>query len=150
MNAVGLRTMAQGICRVVDVNLDKWREWFPHDRSAVEVARCDLLALKHFAEIGLAISADGLLPGQGPAVMESVLPLAEAVCLDPTFQVEARVGCKVYSGKSCRAIFLGSGGGLTAVDAGDLLKVLALAFLGLRKLQPARPLAELGGDGDGV
>lgn len=48
-----LRAEAEHVIGVIDANLKKWRAWFPNERSEVEVPREELLALKHFAEIGL-------------------------------------------------------------------------------------------------
>jgi hypothetical protein len=55
---------AKNLVKTIDTNLDRWRAWFPNEESAVDVPRADLLALKEYAELGLAVDkAAEKLPG---------------------------------------------------------------------------------------
>lgn len=44
---------AREIIATVERELRRWEAWFPDDMSSVEVPRRHLLALMHYAEIGL-------------------------------------------------------------------------------------------------
>lgn len=52
------RQRAELIIKAIDAKLARWRHWFPNEDSEVDVPRRDLLALKHFAEIGLRLTAE--------------------------------------------------------------------------------------------
>jgi hypothetical protein len=61
---------AREVIAAINSNLKKWESWFPNDMSDVEVPRRQLLALRHFAEIGLQMSCDKpaeLITGKLPA-----------------------------------------------------------------------------------
>jgi hypothetical protein len=46
---------AKRIIGVIDGRLERWRAWFPNDRSEVEIPRCDLLLLVELARDRLRI-----------------------------------------------------------------------------------------------
>jgi hypothetical protein len=48
------RELAEQAIDSIDRNLNRWVGWFPDERSEVNVPRNELLALKKYAEIGLA------------------------------------------------------------------------------------------------
>lgn len=56
--SVETRAAAERLIEVIDRNLPRWETWFPNDGAEVDVPRRDLLALKHFAEIGLAMTRE--------------------------------------------------------------------------------------------
>jgi len=48
-----LKAAAERLIETVERNLPRWRSWFPNEQAEVDVPRADLLALMHFAKIGL-------------------------------------------------------------------------------------------------
>ena len=68
------RAAAECTIGIIDASLNKWRAWFPSERSEVDVPREDLLALKHFAEIGLRVERPDDQEPATPEWWESVKP----------------------------------------------------------------------------
>ena len=47
---------AESTIQAVERCLPKWNAWYPKENTMVEIPRADLLALMHFAKIGLKSS----------------------------------------------------------------------------------------------
>lgn len=47
------RAAAENLIACIQRNLVKWRTWFPNEQSEVDVPRGDLIALAHYADLGL-------------------------------------------------------------------------------------------------
>lgn len=53
------RERAESTIERVDRCLPKWNAWFPKENTLVEIPRADLLALIHFARVGLQAESCG-------------------------------------------------------------------------------------------
>lgn len=54
--AEAMQDAAVRTIETVEQNLPKWRTWFPNEESSVEIQRRDLLAMIHFAKIGIGVT----------------------------------------------------------------------------------------------
>lgn len=64
-NEADQRTDAQRVIDKINTDLKKWETWFPDEMSSVEVPRKWLLALKAYAEIGLAVDDSDVVQIKG-------------------------------------------------------------------------------------
>jgi len=48
-----MRKRAEETIASINRQLKKWEMWFPNPESSAEIPRADLLAMAHFARIGL-------------------------------------------------------------------------------------------------